>query len=179
MFYDLKNNAEKLQWTKSDLDKLRSMDADGFYDRPPRCPIGSAILTVALYLSEASEGLIVNTTQNTISDIQLPQPAENVSVIVLAEPKFEGSKSDGWGQGADRIDHSPSSIPGIFVPLCLLMLPVFTRVEYSSARFRRFGFAIWDRKRMFAFGLANGPGPSEIVAPNRRELLFKYLTLSE
>lgn len=51
MFYDLKNGSPKLQWTTSDLDVLRSMNVEGFFEEQAKyCPILNSFLTALLYL---------------------------------------------------------------------------------------------------------------------------------
>ncbi|TGO46439.1 hypothetical protein BCON_0325g00070 [Botryotinia convoluta] len=156
IFYDLKNNSQKLRWTNIDLDRLRNMDIESFHDNSGRNPLENAILTAALYLREMSQGPSFHSIdQREFRTLRLPRPDENVSVVLPVEPKFADPRSDGWGESARYIDHS-SSIPGIFIPcIYLTCIKSSPRTDIPYECFRRLGFALWDPKRMFAFRLAN------------------------
>ncbi|TGO50766.1 hypothetical protein BOTNAR_0380g00080 [Botryotinia narcissicola] len=158
MFYDLKNNSQNIRWASSDLDRLQSMDIESFHNNPGRKALENAILTAALFLRETPEGLSSQfNNQSEFSTLRLPQTDMTFSIYLPVEPKFPNPKSDGWGESAHSIDNLPTSIPGIFIPFISFinprLLPRIKVVPYEH--FRRLGFAIWDRKRMFAFGLAN------------------------
>ncbi|KAF7950196.1 hypothetical protein EAE96_007487 [Botrytis aclada] len=179
MFYDLKNNSQSPRWTNSDLDRLKSMNIESFHDNPGRNALENATLTAALYLRETSQELLFHSTnQNETQTLRLPRPAKNISFVLPVEPKFPDSKLDGWGEGAQSISNSPTSIPGLFIPFISFrnprLYPPIKVVPYEH--FRRLGFAIWDRKRMFAFGLANEARKYEVFY-NAREMTFKYLSI--
>lgn len=103
--------------------------------------------------------------------LQLPHPSESLSVILPIEPEFENGKLDRWCESA-------YSFGSIYAVLGVLLPAVLARCDRASPqsvisydRFRRLGFAIWDRKRMFAFGLANEPGNTELMGASRIEFL--------
>ncbi|KAJ8062939.1 hypothetical protein OCU04_008186 [Sclerotinia nivalis] len=105
MFYDLKNNSEKLRWTNSDLDRLRSMDTEEFYGTTFYDGVKNAILTAALYLREASDEILIQPAQQTVPFLQFPRLLRTSSIISFPEEqKFEDLKSDIWREGAHRLD---------------------------------------------------------------------------
>ncbi|KAF7941803.1 uncharacterized protein EAE97_006640 [Botrytis byssoidea] len=126
-------------------------------------PQKNAALTVALYLSEAHEDFLDQPEKYLTSFSQLPDPVDALVLVLPIEQKFEDPKSDLWRQSISHLDDF-RGIPGLFVPRRTTTVPPLL------------GFAIWDRKRMFCFGLANKDGQPEIIY-NVRELIFKYLSI--
>ncbi|TGO16654.1 hypothetical protein BTUL_0025g00080 [Botrytis tulipae] len=176
-FYGLKNNSGKLRWPSSDLNSLRNMDIEMFIGDAQLYPAKNAALTVALYLNEAHEDFLDQPEKHLTSLSQLPDPVDAPVLFLPIEQKFEDPKSDLWRQSISHLD-DVRGIPGLFVPrMCLTHLKVSPlREQPPYHHFRRLGFAIWDRKRMFCFGLANEDAQPEIFY-NVRELISKYLSI--
>ncbi|TGO32911.1 hypothetical protein BHYA_0279g00030 [Botrytis hyacinthi] len=176
-FYELMINSGKLQWPSSDLNSLRNMDIEMFIGDAQLYPTKNAALTVAIYLREAHEDFLDQPEKHLTSLSQLPDPVDAPVLFLPIEQRFEDPTSDLRRHIVSPLD-DVRGIPGLFVPrVCLTQIKISPlRKQPPYQYFRRLGFAIWDRKRMFGFGLANEDGQTEIIF-NVRELIFKYLSI--
>ncbi|THV45523.1 hypothetical protein BGAL_0479g00090 [Botrytis galanthina] len=140
------------------------MDVEMFIGDAELYPDKNAALTVALYLSEAYEDFLDQPEKHLTFFSQLPDPIDAPVLFLPTEQKFEDPKSDLWRQGSCHLD-DVRGIPGLFIPRgCVTHLKVFPLTEQPPYHhFRRLWFAIWDRKRMFCFGLANEDAQPELI----------------
>lgn len=176
-FYELKNNSGKLQWPSSDLNSPRNMDVEMLIGDAELYPATNAALTVALYLNEAHEDFLDQPEKHLTFLSQLPDPIDAPVLFLPIEQKFEDPKSDLWRKSISHLD-DVRGIPSLFNPrVCLTHLKVSPlREQPPYNHFRRLGFAVWDRKRMFCFGLANEDAQPELIY-NVIEFVFKYLSI--
>ncbi|KAJ8117806.1 hypothetical protein OPT61_g1083 [Boeremia exigua] len=143
-------------WSTQELDVLFQSSADSFYDtfRFER----EQILTACDFLGAVTSGTIasVEPVHNSIYDLPEIQCIEgSVPRCFCAEPvSFERNK-DTFSQGSEHLNITPwayrfycamSSVDGWLdgAPLTLV---------YSFQSWRKYGFAIWDEKRMVDLGM--------------------------
>ncbi|RDW68672.1 hypothetical protein BP5796_09329 [Coleophoma crateriformis] len=75
--------------------------------------------------------------------------------VSTSEPVFENPMEDGWYEGAYSLG---CGAPGVSFGFGRLKNDMVSPLRYTTFKpFRKFGFAIWDRKRMFTLELLNPP----------------------
>lgn len=153
-------------WLKQDVELLSQSSADGFYNR--LISQKEQILTASDFLGAVTSGTI--TSVETVHDNAYGMPTIRwdegaVPSGFCAEPLFFECNKDNFKQGPENLDTTPwsyrfyramSSTDGWIDGYMMTLV-------YPFQGWRRYGFAIWDDKRMVDLGMRS-PRNGSIVS---------------
>jgi hypothetical protein len=153
-------------WPRQDIEVLLQSSADDFYDvaKPRR----EQILTACDFLEAVNPGTIDSVEANHDNADGLPTirwVEGAISRYSCAEPLFFERNKDTFSQGTENLIQTPWAYrfhAAMSTPNWLDGAPL-TFVDYPFQAWRKFGFAIWDEKRMVDLGMRH-PRKSSVAA---------------
>lgn len=146
---------KRLPWSEDDLAMLTSMNASEFY-RIPEWE-REQLLTVEEYIQQLGEDA------ETHHIFQLPGiDLENSSLGSCAQPCLQTTKENPWQQTPRHLDRATNSYKFQIAMAFALKYTPLPGMPFQP--YRKFGFAIWDEKRMADLGFA---------APDGRTILHR------
>jgi hypothetical protein len=161
LFYDLINASteSRLHWPKEDIAKLKRNDIEGLgFDAQGEL---EELKTVMAYLRCTTDGRFKEIDSSVL---QLPWPSQEVDVYWTSpEPIFKHFRGDKWEESIIYLDLGAQAINFAGGILTNSLWSPIKGVTFEP--FRRFGFALWDCRRMVALGLLTNPEEPEKYLP--------------
>ena len=165
----------RLVWTKAEMASLERLSAVDF--RGLRCYgcESEQLLTVVDFLGQLSG----ERTGSTPIAFRMPQPPcagqGSFHYICALELQF-GFRQDKWDQGRDRLHSNPL---GFGFNRSIASGPRSPLQCISFEPYRRYGFAIWDNKRLTSLGFFHGDKARAWLQPDDLYFIWRSILTDE